>query len=236
MAWVWDLSKVIQRPHPLTFAKRYWPDTTFYREQRQAIVGIKEDVETVIVSANKMGKDFGAAYIALSFFLCPQMYFPDHYVAYVESQRRGRPDLLVHTRRVVTTSIKEDHLRVLWAEIGRFLQTSDVPLIDRDGGPLVVNDKEIRFREEMHAKNPINYLIGKVSEKGEGMAGHHAAYTLAVGDEASGLDDQVYVFMQGWAKRFLFFGNPHETQNFWRKMVDGGDVEVKDQPTQEVAA
>ena len=216
--------------HPLALARLWWPHVTFYREQREGLMSLRENVETVIVSANKMGKDFMAGYAALSFFLCPQMYFPDDYVRMIEAKRgRGVPDYLVHTRRIVTTSVKDDHLRVLWGEVGQFIQTCNVPLLADKGGPLVVNHQEIRLKEEMSAKNPMNYLIGRVSEKGEGMAGHHAAYTLVIGDESSGLDDQVYIFAQGWAKKHLYFGNPHECQGFWRKMVDGGDVVVRHQ-------
>lgn len=230
--------------HPLALAKLWWPHVTFYREQRLGLQSLVENVETVITSANKMGKDFKAGYAALSFFLCPQMYFPAEYVRGVERQRLERERLLgrpvaeweAHTRRVVTTSVKDDHLRVLWSEIGDFVRGCKRQLLADKGGPLVFTHREIRFREELNEVEPKNYLLGRVSEKGEGMAGHHAAYTLFIGDEASGLDDQVYVFAQGWLKKALIFGNPHECQNFFRRMVDGGDVRVKTASVNGVAA
>lgn len=221
--------------HPLALAKQHWPHVSFYREQREGLKSLVDNVETVIVSANKMGKDFMAGYAALSFFWCPQMYFPPSYVQQVEAQRVERERVLgrrvleweVHTRRVVTTSVKDDHLRVLWAEIGDFVRGCKTPLLADKGGPFVFTHRELRFKEEMDLTEPKNYLIGRVSEKGEGMAGHHAAYTMIIGDECSGLANQVYVFAQGWAKRHLYFGNPHECQNFWREMVNGGDLESR---------
>ena len=54
----------------------------------------------------------------------------------------------------------------------------------------------------------------------EGMSGHHAAYTLAIGDESSGLKDSAYSAMQGWAKRFLFFGNANDTLQYSRRTMD----------------
>jgi hypothetical protein len=72
----------------------------------------------------------------------------------------------------------------------------------------------------------ISYLLGMVSQKGEGMAGHHARYTLGIIDEASGVDDLVYTQMDTWAKRKLIIGNPNPTENFFKKLVVGGDQEA----------
>lgn len=209
----------------LGMAKMYWPDALFYDKQRETIQSCVENDETVVVAGNKLGKDYTAAYVALSFFVCPQMYFPDQYVREVESWRKpGQPDHLVHTRRVVTTSVKEKHLDVLWGEMGKFLATATIPLMETRGGPLVINSLDIRFKEERDVKKPFNYMIGCVSEHGEGLAGHHAAYTLCIVDEASGVDDDVKNFAQGWAKKFLIFGNPRPCQNFFRRAVAEGNV------------
>lgn len=126
--------------------------------------------------------------------------------------------------RIVTTSVAEHHLKVLWAEIARFLLASSTPLLEKEGGPLVINHLEIRRASEMRAKNPGSYLVGRVSEKGEGLAGHHADVTLAVGDEASGIADTSYDMFQGWAKRSLYFGNPNPTANFFKKGIKAGDL------------
>ena len=160
-----------------------------------------ENRETVVRAAKKVGKDFVAGFICLWFFLAHR------------------------NVRVITTIVKDDHLRVLWGEIGRFIQTSRVPLTFEQGGPLVVNHREIRkMVDGGRTKCPISYLMGMVSERGEGMSGHHAANTLLVIDEASGVDDMVYLAGSGWAGKMLIFGNPNPTENFFRRINDGGDI------------
>lgn len=183
-----------------------------------------------MVAGNKLGKDFVAGYIALSFFRAPWMYYPAWYFKQIEQAGQGKPSYLVHTRRVITTSVKDDHLRVLWGEIGRYITTCEIPLVDdkKQGisGSLIVNHHEIRLKEEASAKNPLNYLLGCVSQKGEGLSGHHAAYTLCIVDEASGVENIVYGMAQAWAHKFLIFGNPNPcTQDhFFYQAVRGGDV------------
>lgn len=189
-----------QLADPLKFAKALWPDVDFYREQREAIYSVRENDETVIPAANKVGKDFMAGAVALSEFLCHR------------------------EARVITTSVKDDHLRVLWGEIGRFIQTSRIPLLEKDGGPLIVNHRDIR--KLVGSKLcPISYLRGMVSEKGEGMAGHHAEYTLGIIDEASGVDNLVNSQLDTCMRRKLIFGNcnPTEPTQFFRQAVEGGD-------------
>ncbi len=128
--------------------------------------------------------------------------------------------------RIVTTSVAEHHLKVLWAEIARFIRECRVPLLAKDGGPLVINHLEIRRKDEMAMKNPGSYLVGRVSKAGEGLAGHHAEYTLGVADEASGCSPVAYEMFQGWAKRMLVFGNPNPTPptHFFRKGCEAGDM------------
>jgi hypothetical protein len=210
----------------LALARTWWPGVRFYREQQETIESVAQNDETVVVAGNELGKDFTAAFVCLSFFICPQMYFARSYVEDVERRRRGKePDYLVHTRRVVTTSVRESHLDVLWGEIGKYLALAELPLLESRGGPLTVNALDIRFREEREVKKPVNYLIGCVSgETGEGLAGHHAAYSLFVADEASGLADTSYRMAQGWAKKMLIFGNPNPCENFFKRAVKGGDV------------
>lgn len=206
-------------------ARLYWPGIRFYPKQLEMIHSVQRVKETVVVAGNQLGKDFTAGFITLAFFLWPQFFFPEEYVDEVEARRKpGMPDYLVHTRRVVTTSVREKHLDVLWGEIGKYLTLSEMPLLESRGGPLVVNALDVRFREEREVKKPFNYLIGCVAgETGEGLAGHHAAYNLFVADEASGLSDTCHTMAQGWARRFLEFGNPHHCENFFRKAVKEGD-------------
>jgi phage terminase large subunit len=188
---------------PLTFAAFLWPAVKFYDRQVEIMYSVRDDDETYVVAGNMLGKDFTAALVVMWAFLV-------HPVA-----------------RIVTTSVKDDHLRVLWGEINRFVQTAAVPLVrsaDNPGGPLRAGYRELRKYLPSGELCPISYVKGMVSEKGEGMAGHHAPYTLLVIDEASGVDDQVYDQGQTWAKRKLVFGNPNETTNFFYRAVDGGSI------------
>lgn len=209
----------------LAFGRVLWPGVRFYDKQRDMIGSVAEDAETYVVAGNKLGKDFAAAFVGLTFFLEPRLYFPDDYVREVESWRQpGMPDHLVHTRRIVATSVKEKHLMVLWGEMGRLITTAAQPLLDLDGGPLTVNAFELRLKEEADVKKPINYMIGQVAQQGESMAGHHAAYTMFMADEASGLWDENYKQAQGWAKRMLIWSNPNPTTNFLYRAVKAGSL------------
>lgn len=192
---------------PIKFGQKFWPDVTFYRQQREIIYSVRNNDETFVPAGNMLGKDFVSGFIALVEFLL-------HPVA-----------------RVITTSVKDDHLRVLWAEIHRFIQTAKYPLTRDKGGPLIVNHREIRKVDpKTGVRDDFQYLIGCVSEKGEGMAGHHAPYSLGIIDEASGVDDTVYSQMDTWAKRKLVIGNTLPCSNFFYKGVKGGDLLAKLKP------
>lgn len=204
-----------------------WPEARFYERQREMIESVALNKETLVVAGNKLGKDFAAGFICVTFFEAPWLYFPKSYFLEIERGRKpGQPDWQVHTRRIITTSVDGDQLRNLWGEIARFVVSSKVPLLERWGGPLVLNQRDISLAaERTDAKEPLNYLIGRVTATGEGLSGAHAAYNMLVIDEASGSDDAVYEFSQGWAKKLLAFGNPNECANFWRKHAQAGDVE-----------
>lgn len=204
----WDLGLPVD---PIQFGAILWPEVKFYKQQREIIYSVVENPETFVVAGNELGKDFVAAFIALHFFLCHREV------------------------RVMCTSVKDDHLRVLFGEIERFIQTAAYPLtrkVTRDkmvgrstssGGPMVVYHRDIRkVIDDKFCK--ISYLRGAVSERGEGMQGHHARDTLAIVDEASGIDDSVYAAITTWANRILVIGNPLPTQNFFYKAVKGGNI------------
>lgn len=194
---------LIHPAHLIALQADVWPDVRLYDKQWEVAFSAVTNRETYVAAGNQLGKDFVSAFVAVScFLLC---------------QAAGV------TCRIVTTSVAEHHLKVLWGEIGRFIATARIPLLARQGGSLVINYQEVRRREEAGAKNPLSYLAGRVSAKGEGLAGHHVDFTMLIGDEASGLDDAVYAMGQGWAKHMLFIGNPNETQNWWRKAIEQGD-------------
>lgn len=194
---------------PRELAYKFWPDgftqidgspRWFYDKQWEIVDSVWNNDETIVVAGNMLGKDFVAGFICLAYFL------------------------LHHgpTVRVVTTSVRDDHLRVLWGEIGRFIQSCKYPLTHDKGGPLVMNHRDIK--KIVNGKVcPISYLRGMVSEKGEGMAGHHADYTLFVGDEASGLENIVNEQADGWTSKKLLFGNPNQCSNFFKEKVEEWD-------------
>jgi hypothetical protein len=98
----------------------------------------------------------------------------------------------------------------------------------KKGGPLVINHRDIRKLVDVENKIEckISYLRGMVSKQGEGLAGHHAAYTLIIGDESSGLENVVYDMACTWARRHLYIGNPNECQNWWRAACEAGTVKI----------
>lgn len=192
-------TKSVESIDPRVFQRELWPDVTFYKKQWEVIYSVEENDETFVPAGNMLGKDFVAGFIALKAFLTHK------------------------EARVITTSVKDDHLRVLWGEIGRFIQTCKYPLDRVKGGPLIVNHRDVR-KIVNGEECKISYMRGMVSEKGEGMAGHHAAYTLFIGDEASGIDDLVYTQADTWSKRKLLIGNPNPCNNFFRKGVKDGDL------------
>lgn len=200
-----------------------WPDVSIYDKQRDMVMAVRESVETIVVAGNQLGKDFIAGFICLSHFVWPQVYYSPRYVAEVESGRFPGND--PHTRRIVTTSSGGKHLDVLWGEIGWWLRTCKQDLTKGEDAVDML-DKLMRFKREsgVESKNLKNYMKGMVSEWGEGLAGHHAAYALGVVDEASGMDDEVYKRFGGWTKRRLLFGNPEACQNIFKEHFQAGDL------------
>lgn len=194
--------------NPYTLTRLLWPEVKFYKQQREIIQSVDDNDETFVPAGNMLGKDFIGGFIALRAFI-------------TNAWRPGGC-------RIITTSVKDDHLRVLWGEIGRFVQSSKYPLTADKGGNLKCNHRDIRWINADGEENPISYLRGMVSELGEGMAGHHAAYTLCIIDEASGVDESVYDQVRTWAKRILVIGNPNPCSNFFYKAVKEGDIAAED--------
>lgn len=202
-------SKRINVIDPILFAKTYWPDVTFYRQQQEIIYSVIENDETYVPAGNQLGKDFVAGFIALWWFV---------------SRRPAR---------VVTTSVKMDQLEdVLWGEIRRFVQTAISPL------PIQYNHMKIRQVKSNGKLVPNAELVGQVSNTQEGLLGRHSttdfkarqydiSRTLVIFDEASGIDDQTYNSTQTWAQRKLIIGNPFPCNNFFKRGVKAGDLPRK---------
>jgi hypothetical protein len=187
---------------PFVFRDLCWPDAVMSREQEAIVRSVQHNDETYVPAGNMTGKDWIAGFLAL-------WYFWAH-----------------HPVRMITTSVKDEHLDVLWGEIDRFLQSSTFPLLKERGGALVYKHRDIRKVID-NELDKHSYLKGEVAKVGEARAGHHAPHTLLIGDEASGLEDAVYAQGATWAKRMLFIGNPHECQNFFRRGIKAGDVKAE---------
>jgi len=208
---------------PLRFQRIMWPHIQFYDRERELIYSVQDNRDTVCVAGNMLGKDFTAAFIALWFFLTR------------------------YPCRVITTSVDEMQLNgVLWGEIRNLIQSARFPLEASKGGPLLVNDLEIRrvytngpLKGKLHPKS---YLRGRVAKKGEGLLGHHVPEvpgefppvprTLFIADEASGVDDVGWDAADSWAHRRLAIGNPFPCENFFHRAVEGGSREdgTKEKP------
>lgn len=197
---------MILHPQDLFLLKEVlWPDVWFYDKQVEVIESALVNRETHVPAGNMLGKDFLAGFLALGCFkLC---------------------EVKDITCRIVTTSVAEPHLNVLWGEIGRFFTAARQPL------DLVMNHLEVRRASEMLAvgSNVGSYLKGLVAESEQKMQGHHAGFTLFIGDEASGLHDKYHSAAQGWAKHMLYIGNPNDCANFFRKGCEGGDLKAEDE-------
>lgn len=200
---------------PLKLAKVMWPDTYFYREEREMFESVWRDDETIVPAANKQGKDFTAGRIVVLYFI---MHYPC---------------------RIITTSAKDDHLRVIWGEIGQAIATSKISLLAAMGGPLITTHHEIKRRYK-GTISPLCYVKGMVASTDTvaALQGHHAKYTLFVSDESSGVPDEYFKMANGWAKRKLIIGNTWDCANYFYRAVEGdesmgdpgGDIEDPDHP------
>jgi len=177
----------------------------FYKQQRDIIQSVWDDDETVVPAGNMLGKDFVSGRIVVLFFLTRQ------------------------PCRIITTSAKDDHLRVLWGEIGDAIRESAIPLLVKEGGPLTVTHREIR-KVYRGTTCPVSYVRGMVAnpETIASMQGHHVANrgdgiprTLFISDESSSVPDDYFKMARTWANRMLITGNPWPCANYFFRAVEG---------------
>lgn len=207
---------------PLSLKDRLWPDVTFYKEQKQIIYSVWENKETIVLAGNKLGKDFVAAFLVLAFFISR------------------------YPCKIVTTSVKEKHLDILWGEVDKFLRICKYPLIlgekkTVDGKPFVGsmltfnNDGLRRVIDGTVRRDSYAAKIVANDQSIESLQGHHVTpdpgqpidnvpRSLFVGDEASGLLDTYYNMITPWASRIFIFGNPWACTNFFYRAVKGDPV------------
>lgn len=190
---------------PLELGALFWPKDKWALYQKRVIYSIWDNIETTVKAGNKLGKDYIGGFVAPVAFLTR------------------------HPCRIVTTSAKDDHLRVLWGEIGQRIRTSRVPLDYKNGGPLIINDKNIRKLVDGE-RCPLSYLTGMVAgdDSMAAMQGHHIALTgdgiwrtMFMCDEASSVNHEYYRMARSWFNRAYIFGNPWPCNNFFYHAFKG---------------
>jgi hypothetical protein len=201
---------------PMKLKAFLWPDVYFYREQRRIIYSTWDNDQTFVPAGNMLGKDFTAGFIAIGAFITR------------------------YPCRIVTTSAKEDHLRVLWGEMLRYVRTCKYSLDVRKGGPLLLKHQEIE-RIVDGEKCPLSYIRGMVASDATeaAMQGHHCAKsghrpvgngkvtpdgvwrTLFIADECSSVPHNYWRLAGTWAHRMLAIGNTWPCDNFFKHAIKG---------------
>jgi len=179
-----------------------WKGIVLCDYQVEIMESVRDNIETLVYAGNQLGKDFITGLIALWFF-CSRS-----------------------PCRIITSSSGQSQLEsVLWGEMKNFIQTSVIPL------PLAITHLHIRQLQSDGSEEPKSYIKGIVTNTVENLQGHHlprgrdgSPRTLAVYDEASGIDDAFYHASATWAHRVLIIGNPLPCTNFFRNGAKGGDV------------
>lgn len=187
---------------PIAFYSLCWPEAKLYDKQQEIIESVRDNDETIVVAGNQLGKDYITGFIALWFFISRS---PCH---------------------IITSSAGQTQLKsVLWGEMRNFILSSAIPL------PLKTNDLALGYVLPDGSIEPKSYVLGIVTNTPENMQGHHLARgpdnqprTLAIFDEASGIDDPYYNASDTWAHRKLIIGNPLPCNNFFYNGVKGGDI------------
>lgn len=219
--------------HPVRLCKAMWPHDRFYDRQCDVLTGARLSTELYVAAGNELGKDWILGRLCVAFMAAPWAWYGPEHFARTEREGRGgpgAPEWVLHQRRCVTTSVKDEHLDVLWGEIGNAFRSCAADL----RGRFVMTHHELRFRgeAEVTGTNVFSYLKGMISgsENMEALTGHHAPYTLACGDESSGLSDKTYEAFVTWAKRQVYIGNTKPCANFFKRNFNLGDLAVADAP------
>jgi hypothetical protein len=190
---------------PLELGSMLWPEDKWAQYQRRVVYSVWNNKETIVKAGNKLGKDWMGGFIAPLFFLTR------------------------HPCRIVTTSAKDQHLRVLWGEIGQRIRTARTALDYKRGGPLIINHQDIRKLVDGE-RCPLSYLSGMVAgaDSMASMQGHHIPITgdniprtMFMCDEASSVNHEYYRMARSWFNRAYIFGNPWPCNNFFYHAFKG---------------
>lgn len=190
---------------PFELGAALWPDDKWASYQRRVVYSVWNNVETTVKAGNKLGKDYKGGFIATVGFLTR------------------------HPCRIITTSAKDQHLRVLWGEIGERIRRSRAPLDVKRGGPLIINHQSIGKMVDGE-RCPLSYIMGMVAgaDSMASMQGHHIALTgdgiwrtMFMCDEASSVNHEYYRMARSWFNRAYIFGNPWPCNNFFWQAFKG---------------
>lgn len=189
---------------PLMWGHAHWPDMLMYPRQAEILYSVRDNFETFVPAANKLGKTRAAAFIALWWFATR------------------------NPARVILTSSSEGQLKdVLWSEISLLMSTSRQPM------PFNKTHLELHLYDDGDSGlvRDGHYMIGRVTNNVERFAGHHLPFlelprVLFIFEEASGIPDEFYEAAQSQAHRILCIGNPLNTNNFFYRKCKAGDAEA----------
>ena len=187
---------------PVTFASIVWPTYTLYDKQVEIMRSVVENDETIVPAGNQLGKDFITGMIVVWWF-CSRL-----------------------PAKIVTIAPGQTQLEtVLWGEIRRFLRDAAVPL------PIKYNHLDCKYILSNGELDAQSRMLGIATNKAENVQGQHLARgpngeptTLAVFDEASGVDSIFYDGCDAWSHRRLIIGNPLPCTNFFFTGVELGDI------------
>lgn len=190
---------------PFKFLQVFWPGRRFTDYQADIVESVASGVKTTMVpAANMLGKDYISAFIVIWFF----------------SSRTPC--------RVVTSSVDHSQLHgVLWGEIRQWLDSAKYSL------GIKQNDLLLRQVRSDGSICGISQVLGRVAQRGvkEGLLGRHVprgpkgeARSLAVIDEASGFEDLHKDAMETWCHQLLVIGNCEDTENFFKRETEEGDL------------
>ncbi|HEV7225554.1 MAG TPA: hypothetical protein VGN42_22805 [Pirellulales bacterium] len=184
---------------PCGFAARFWPRLRLTPYQRRILESVRDNGETWVHSANKMGKSFVAALAAVWWF----------------ATRPGR---------VMTTARTGRHLKlVLWPEIKNLLRTScnelDGELSRFHFGFHQLEQFVYGQLRERGKPDERYYIAGLLQNQEESFQGLHlptlkdgTPTVLAIVDEASNQERWLYDAISSYAHRILEIGNPTHSE------------------------
>lgn len=168
--------------------------------QKDALRKIATNQKLAIAGCTGVGKDFLAACV-IWWFLCTN-----------------------HYPKVICTAVKQDTLKDnLWAELSRLMRRS--PLIQTLFNYGVEKISAKGAEEEWFAVARTaskRYSSGGGNAQAEGLAGKYSDDTLAILDEASGIDDSVFNALSGSAstprRKMMAIGNPLRNSGWFAQL------------------